>query len=180
MNLIIIGAYYLFLLSIIYAHMINCVINKVTKWYDWCTTLSKAELMQIIEKLEKKKKVYSTQYSQAVTHPSTNWARRCLTSVMGRELVLSTWYGRRQRWAIWWPLQSDPLCCSFKIGSWNRFSWHGDIRKYMRCVAATMHTKLSNSERKWFVEKFDKNEKSTAPSIPRRSPIQVLTGLDVA
>ena len=37
-----------------------------------------------------KKKVYSTEYSQAVTHPSTNWARRCLTSVIGRELVRST------------------------------------------------------------------------------------------
>ena len=35
-------------------------------------------------------KVYSTLYSQAVTHPSTNRARRCLTSVIGRELVLST------------------------------------------------------------------------------------------
>ena len=37
-----------------------------------------------------KQKVYSTRYSQAVTHPSTNRARRCLTSVIGRELVLST------------------------------------------------------------------------------------------
>ena len=35
-------------------------------------------------------------YSQAVTHPSTNTARCCLTSVIGRELVNSTWYGRRQ------------------------------------------------------------------------------------
>ena len=34
-------------------------------------------------------------YSQAVTHPSTNTTQRCLTSVIGRELVLSTWYGRR-------------------------------------------------------------------------------------
>ena len=35
-------------------------------------------------------------YSQAVTHPSTNTAQCCLTSVIGRELVCSTWYGRRQ------------------------------------------------------------------------------------
>lgn len=34
-----------------------------------------------------------TRGSQAVTHPSTNRAQRCLTSVIGRELVLSTWYG---------------------------------------------------------------------------------------
>ena len=36
----------------------------------------------------------STRGSQAVTHPSTNRARRCLISVIGREPVLSTWYGR--------------------------------------------------------------------------------------
>ena len=43
----------------------------------------------------KGQKVYSTWYSQAVSHPSTNQARRCLTSVIGREPVYSTWYGRR-------------------------------------------------------------------------------------
>ena len=49
----------------------------------------------IAEKLmRKKKKANSTWCSQAVTHPSTNQAQRCLTSVIGRELVLSTWYGR--------------------------------------------------------------------------------------
>ena len=42
------------------------------------------------------KNVYSTMYSQAVTHPSTNIAQCCLTSVIRRELVFSTWYGRRQ------------------------------------------------------------------------------------
>ncbi|ESO83576.1 hypothetical protein LOTGIDRAFT_148386, partial [Lottia gigantea] len=46
------------------------------------------------------KGVYSTRCSQAVTHPSTNRARRCLTSVIGRELVLSTWYGRRHSMGI--------------------------------------------------------------------------------
>lgn len=42
-------------------------------------------------------KAYDTAYSQAVTHPSTNAAQSCLTSVIGRELVFSTWYGRRHR-----------------------------------------------------------------------------------
>ena len=43
----------------------------------------------------KQENVYNIVYSQAVTHPSTNTTQRCLTSVIGRELVLSTWYGRR-------------------------------------------------------------------------------------
>ena len=45
----------------------------------------------------RKKKAYNTCCSQAVTHPSTGQARRCLTSVIGRELVYSAWYGRRQQ-----------------------------------------------------------------------------------
>ena len=35
-------------------------------------------------------------YSQVVTHPSTNMTQCCLTSVIRRERVLSTWYGHRQ------------------------------------------------------------------------------------
>ena len=42
---------------------------------------------------------YNIVYSQAVTHPSTNTTQCCLTSVIKRELVLSTWYGRRQ-WSL--------------------------------------------------------------------------------
>ena len=41
------------------------------------------------------KKVYSTWDSKAVAQPSTSQARRGLTSVIGREPVLSAWYGRR-------------------------------------------------------------------------------------
>ena len=44
---------------------------------------------------QKGKEVYSTWCSQAVTHVSTNHARRCLTSVIGREPVFSTRYGHR-------------------------------------------------------------------------------------
>lgn len=43
---------------------------------------------------ESPKKVNNIGYSQAVTHPSTNPTQCCLTSVIGRELVFSTWYGR--------------------------------------------------------------------------------------
>ena len=42
----------------------------------------------------------STQWSQAVSHPSTNWAQHCLTSVIRRELVFSMWYGRCQEEVI--------------------------------------------------------------------------------
>ena len=44
------------------------------------------------------KKAYNTCCSQAVTHPGTGQAQYCLTSVIGRELVYSVWYGHRQQW----------------------------------------------------------------------------------
>ena len=44
----------------------------------------------------KHKWVYGTRSSQTVPHSSTVLARRCLTSVIGRERVYSSWYGRRQ------------------------------------------------------------------------------------
>ena len=43
------------------------------------------------------KKAYGTRDSQAVSHPGTNRARPSLTSVFGREPVLSRCYGRRRR-----------------------------------------------------------------------------------
>ena len=43
---------------------------------------------------KKIKKANNTRYSQAVSHLSTNRAQPCLTSVIGRELVYSGWYGR--------------------------------------------------------------------------------------
>ena len=42
----------------------------------------------------RRKNANSTWCSQAVTHPSTNHAQRCLTAVIRREPVFSTWYGR--------------------------------------------------------------------------------------
>ena len=44
--------------------------------------------------MEQKKNANSTWCSQAVTHPSTNHAQCCLTAVIRREPVYSTWYGR--------------------------------------------------------------------------------------
>lgn len=42
-------------------------------------------------------KAYSTRYSQAVSHPSTNQARPCLASEIRRDRARSGWYGRRHR-----------------------------------------------------------------------------------
>src|SRR4029434_6745231 len=41
------------------------------------------------------RKAYSTWYSQAVSHPSTNQARHCLASEIGRDRACSVWYGRK-------------------------------------------------------------------------------------
>ena len=40
--------------------------------------------------------VHDTKYSQAVSHPSTNFAQPGFTAVIGREPVLSWWYGRER------------------------------------------------------------------------------------
>ena len=51
---------------------------------------------KLITSVSEKENANSTQCSQAVTHPSTNQAQHCLTSVIGRELVCSMCYGRWQ------------------------------------------------------------------------------------
>ena len=42
-------------------------------------------------------KVYNTAYSQMVTQSGTDAAQQNLTSVIGREAVLSLWCGRRRK-----------------------------------------------------------------------------------
>ena len=69
--------------------------------------------MNYFRLFSKAKTEYSTAYSQAVTHPSTNAAQCCLTSVIGRELVFSTWYGRIQGSTQDWSDRSI-LCSLFK------------------------------------------------------------------
>ena len=62
----------------------KCIINLLT------LSLYTLKTPQNKKKNSKNSKTYSTWYSQAVTHPSTNQARRCLTSVIRREPVFST------------------------------------------------------------------------------------------
>ena len=75
------------------AHNLKAVSSSLTRGKLFKTIV----LAYNIRWWQKLQNVYSTTYSQAVTHPSTNVAQCCLTSVIGRELVFSTWYGRRQR-----------------------------------------------------------------------------------
>ena len=72
---------------------------------------------KIGQKKRKKIEANSIQCSQAVTHPSTDWTQHCLTSVIGRELVYSMWYGR-------WHLKGANshffnLSHHYRKGSWN-------------------------------------------------------------
>ena len=74
----------------------------------------------------KKQKAYNTRYSQAVTHPSTNRARRRLTSVIGRERVFSTWYGRRHESGVVQPtlwLIKTSITKIHNITAW-RYMYH--------------------------------------------------------
>ena len=50
----------------------------------------------VLNNLKSWKKVKKDVAPQAVTHLSTNHDRRCLTWAIGREPLLSTWYGKRQ------------------------------------------------------------------------------------
>ena len=46
---------------------------------------------------EGRQKAYSTRYSQAISHPSTNQARSCLASEIRQDRALSGWHGHRRR-----------------------------------------------------------------------------------
>ena len=63
--------------------------------YGWITEGLKKLSWEYKER-SKKEIAYSTWDSQAVSDPSTNQAQRCLTWQIGRDVVFSTWYGRKQ------------------------------------------------------------------------------------
>ena len=146
--------------------------------------------------------VYNIVYSQAVTHPSTNTTQCCLTSVIGRELVLSTWYGRRQRCRLTIGHVLKNIQVEFSQTVWAGFLLTGNTLHKSHLVATldnTPYTPKYKCRGSWFqspkywqkfkhvvllkINKMCKilNKKmSTTSCIPRRSPIQVLTRLDVA
>ena len=85
------------------SHRVNSQLNGIISPETCPTRISAAKVLKNPGSISQTgstqglRKAYGTRYSQAVTHPSTNRARRCLTSVIRREPVYSTWYGRRQR-----------------------------------------------------------------------------------
>ena len=64
---------------------------------------------------EEGEKAYSTRYSQAVSHPSTNQARPCLASEIRRDRARSGWYGRRRE--RWPPAASRARACAGRPAS---------------------------------------------------------------
>ena len=54
----------------------------------------------------KRQKENNTWDSNVVPHRSTNQARTCLTSLSGREAVLSCWYGRSQNIVVSKPIET--------------------------------------------------------------------------
>ena len=86
------------------------------------------------------KNTYSTGYFQAVTHPSTNPAQCCLTSVIRREPVHSAWYGRRTLQHVYRVLLNNTTM-STSDASWYSFS-------YQRRNAAGIHGRASYARTK--------------------------------
>ena len=87
-----------------------------------------------------KSDAYSTKYSQAVTHPSTNLAQCCLTSVIRRELVLSTWYGRRQRRGSKWVYYSKLTLRRISkegISACIKVAWPSGLRRWFKAPVSS-------------------------------------------
>ena len=57
-------------------------------------TLAEAHKIDCEKKGKKRKRDYDTWCSQVVSNPCPNQARKGLTSLIRREVVLSSWYGR--------------------------------------------------------------------------------------
>ena len=93
--------------------------------------------------LNKKRDDNSTRCSQAVSHPSTNRAQCCLTSVIRRELVFSTWYGRCRE-----SILKITDCCSFRNSSRQENTHSKTIRHLL--FARSYQSKIPNqNEKRW-------------------------------
>ena len=167
-------------------------------------------MFYIFRNILKKWDANSTQCSQAVTHPSTAWAQCCLTSVIGRELVCSAWYGRCLEML---PLQGFINVVSATITNWtNRISqaglwlevfvitpwlqsWKkkawpspcfvargflGGLGKVAEVPWDPKSPQAKNKSQLKSGQTLAGLKKATALGVPRRSPIQVLAELNAA
>ena len=154
---------------------------------------------------ERERKAYNTWYSQAVSHPSTNQARPCLASEIGRDRACSGWYGSKPPvepvkallHCPWLTLSNKPMVflliahtppahvCgleeffpSLVIEFLSRPDMFLQPVPLPRC---SPWSNISFSAGFVFPHVLSaKLQKLTAPGIPRRSPIQVLTRPDPA
>ena len=105
---------------------------------EWKLILKKKRKEEEEEEEEKKKKEdYSTQSSQVVSNPSTNRARRGLTSLIGREVVLSSWYGRNHYSSLLFSSFSLPFISSLLITHTYppiSFEWMNEWMFWCVCV----------------------------------------------
>uniref|UniRef100_A0A0K0DM32 Zf-3CxxC domain-containing protein n=1 Tax=Angiostrongylus cantonensis TaxID=6313 RepID=A0A0K0DM32_ANGCA len=92
--------------------------------------------------------------SQAVSDPSTNQAQRCLTCQIGRDGVLSTWYGPYDTWDS--QAVSDPStnqaqrCLTCQIGRDGVLStWYGRKRNYMLNCCTQSNCPPGVNEKTW-------------------------------
>ena len=85
-----------------------------------CDSTSKK--VELTARSKNKNCVNSTWFSQVVTHPSTDQALRCLTSVIGREPVLSSRCGRWHETYTWYCSlkESDVQLISISSRLWKR------------------------------------------------------------
>ena len=84
-------------------------------------------------------KAYGTRCSQAVPHPSTILARRCLTAVIGREQVCSSWCGRRQSTNLF---GETPSSSSFSLHTTSLTTTRSDAPRNNNAMAQINNIKL--------------------------------------
>ena len=89
-------------------------------------------------------KAYGTGSSQAVPHPSTIPARRCLTSVIRRERVCSSWYGRRQRLYVFLSFYIISSTQSVNVQVWGRCDFQ--IFNFFQKIYIKLRSSISPSK----------------------------------
>ncbi len=93
---------------------------RVPNWPHWHRTPLPGITTMGLHRDKGGKNVNSIWLFQAVTHPSTNQARCCLTSVIGREPVCSARYGR---WPSYIYTKYVTKECLISVNTQRQYSW---------------------------------------------------------